>query len=189
MTHAGLASTRWSDASEPRIVSCAARLRRSTPTETVRETFAFVRDAIAHSCDVATDVVPLAASAVLESGTGLCFAKSHLLAALLRASSIPTALGYVRLRDPRAASGFCLHGFDVVELPGHGLVRVDARGDNATVSTTFDPPRESLAYWPAAEGEAFLDGAFVEPVAAVVDAYARARTLRELLADLPDLRV
>jgi len=40
------------------------------------------------------DVVTCSASEVLREGTGICFAKSHLLAALLRAVGIPAGLCY-----------------------------------------------------------------------------------------------
>ena len=50
--------------------------------------FEWVRDAIPHSCDIGTDVVTCAASEVLQQRTGLCYAKSHLLAAMLRCTGI-----------------------------------------------------------------------------------------------------
>lgn len=59
--------------------------------------FIFVRDKISHSWDSQQNPITCRASAVLEHGTGYCYAKSHLLAALLRANSIPAGLCYQRL--------------------------------------------------------------------------------------------
>ena len=59
--------------------------------------FEWVRDEIQHSKDINSDIVTCTASEVLRTGTGICYAKSHLLAALLRANGIP--------------SGFLLPGF------------------------------------------------------------------------------
>ena len=63
----------------------------------VRACFHFVRDAIHHSGDYQQNPVTLSASEVLQHGTGFCYAKSHLLAALLRANDIPAGLCYQRL--------------------------------------------------------------------------------------------
>ncbi|HZT98403.1 MAG TPA: transglutaminase family protein, partial [Ktedonobacteraceae bacterium] len=70
---------------------------RQTETECVRRTFEFVRDTIHHSLDIQSTRVTCNASEVLNYGEGLCYAKSHLLAALLRAQSIPTGFCYQRL--------------------------------------------------------------------------------------------
>jgi transglutaminase-like putative cysteine protease len=44
--------------------------------------FEWVRDEIPHSADVNSDMVTCSASEVLRAKTGICYAKSHLLAAL-----------------------------------------------------------------------------------------------------------
>lgn len=59
--------------------------------------FRFVRDKIKHSMDYQLNPVTCKASDVLKHGTGYCYAKSHLLAALLRANEIPAGLCYQRL--------------------------------------------------------------------------------------------
>ncbi len=59
--------------------------------------FEFVRDNIKHSWDFQLNPVTCKASEVLRHGTGYCYAKSHLLAALLRANNIPAGLCYQRL--------------------------------------------------------------------------------------------
>jgi transglutaminase-like putative cysteine protease len=65
--------------------------------EIARRCFEFVRDEIRHSWDYQLNPVTCRASEVLIHGTGYCYAKSHLLAALLRANSIPAGLCYQRL--------------------------------------------------------------------------------------------
>ena len=52
----------------------------------IKRCYAFVRDEIPHSWDIKTDVVSRTASGVLKNRTGICWTKSCLLAALLRAN-------------------------------------------------------------------------------------------------------
>lgn len=58
--------------------------------EYIKAAYEYVRDNISHSADINEDIVTCTASEVLKAGHGICFAKSHLLAALLRCKSIPT---------------------------------------------------------------------------------------------------
>ncbi|WP_307688168.1 recombinase family protein [Nocardia rhamnosiphila] len=60
---------------------------------------------------------------VLRERVGLCYAKSHLRAALLRVAGIPTGLCYQRLAY---ADGHVLHGL-VVVYPGGGRHRQEPR--------------------------------------------------------------
>ena len=55
----------------------------------IKKAYEFVRDNISHSADINEDIITCAASEVLKAGHGICFAKSHLLAALLRCKSVP----------------------------------------------------------------------------------------------------
>jgi transglutaminase-like putative cysteine protease len=71
--------------------------------------------------------VTCSASQVLLHGTGFCYAKGHLLAALLRANAIPVGSCYQRLRIDGTGPPFCLHGFNSVHLPAIGWYRIDAR--------------------------------------------------------------
>ena len=86
------------------------------------------------------------ASEVLLHGTGYCYAKSHLQAALLRANSIPTGLCYQRLNVETEGSRYCLHGLNSVYLRQYGWYRVDARGNKPGVVAEFCPPVEKLAF-------------------------------------------
>lgn len=58
----------------------------------IKKAYEYVRDNISHSADINEDMITCTASEVLEAGHGICFAKSHLLAALLRCKSVPTGL-------------------------------------------------------------------------------------------------
>jgi len=91
------------------------------PLHVAQVCFEWVRDKIGHSGDVQADVVTCSASEVLRERTGWCFAKSHLLAALLRANGIPSGLCYQRLRRDDG-TGFTLHGLNAVLLPQFGWV-------------------------------------------------------------------
>nr|WP_320193052.1 transglutaminase family protein [uncultured Desulfobacter sp.] len=66
---------------------------------------------------------------VLKYKTGYCYAKSHLLAALLRACNIPAGLCYQRLTIANNKAPFCLHGLNAVYLQRHGWYRIDSRGN------------------------------------------------------------
>ena len=54
-----------------------------------RAAYEFVRDAIPHSAGQRRSARTWRASDVLAQGTGICHAKAHALAALLRAEDIP----------------------------------------------------------------------------------------------------
>ncbi len=148
--------------------------------------FNFVRDEIKHSKDYQLNPVTCKASDVLKQGTGYCYAKSHLLAALLRAHQIPAGLCYQRLTmDEKPA--FCLHGLNAVYLEGYGWYRVDARGNKAGVNAAFCPPVEQLAFPIVIEGEADLPEIWAKPLAVVVDVLESRVDYLDVLNNLPDV--
>ncbi|HET9149191.1 MAG TPA: transglutaminase family protein, partial [Alphaproteobacteria bacterium] len=109
------ASSDYIDWNHPLVIAKARTLAgdSSSDEEIARRCFTFVRDRIKHSWDHRTGPVTCKASEVLIHGTGYCYAKSHLLAALLRANGIPAGLCYQRLLiEPDAPGGVacCLHG-------------------------------------------------------------------------------
>lgn len=156
------------------------------PVITAERCFLFVRDEILHSGDYALNPVTLNASDVLKYRTGFCYAKSHLLAALLRANGIPAGLCYQRLALAGTGSPFALHGLNAVYLPVHGWYRIDARGNRPGIDARFRPPDESLAFVPRAPGERDLPGIFAEPLPEVVEVLGRSLTFDQVLAGLPD---
>lgn len=63
----------------------------------VKTAYEYVRDNIPHTFDVNAQGVACSASDVIKLGHGICHAKAHLLAALLRYAGIPAGLCYQRL--------------------------------------------------------------------------------------------
>lgn len=154
--------------------------------EVAEACFHFVRDGILHSSDYRLNPVTLKASDVLRYGTGYCYAKSHLLAALLRACGIPAGLCYQRLTIENDSPPFCLHGLNGVFLQEHGWYRMDARGNKPSVSAQFCPPVEKLAFPIAIDGEYDVPGVWSEPLEAVVQLLSRWSTYDEVAANLEE---
>ncbi len=165
----------------------AYSLRSDEAQETAERCFVWVRDSIRHSSDHGDAQVTLAASEVLEHGTGLCYAKSHLLAALLRANGIPCGFVYQRLAINEAGTAFCLHGLNGVWLPDHGWHRIDARGNRPGISTRFEPPIEQLAFETKLRGERMFEEVYSEPLPVVVQALQWHTQLSALCLNLPDV--
>ncbi|MGM0770510.1 MAG: transglutaminase-like domain-containing protein [Halobacteriota archaeon] len=136
------------------------------PVKITGKCFEWVRDEIYHSHDHCMEPITLKASEVLAAGTGYCYAKSHLLASLLRANGIPTGFCYQRLSRNENGEPFCLHGLNAVYLPKIGWFRIDARGNKKNIDTKFNPPEESLAYEIKVNGEADLQEIWADPLPA-----------------------
>ena len=88
------------------------------------------------------------ASEVLRFGEGICYAKSHLLAALLRGRGIPAGLCYHRLTlGDTPESGHCLHALNTVYVHSQQRwIRLDARGNKPGVDAQFSLDEERLAF-------------------------------------------
>jgi transglutaminase-like putative cysteine protease len=180
----------WYHADVRTLAWCLAGGERDVP-EVARRCFEWVRDEVRHSVDAGDQVVTCTASEVLSHRTGFCYAKSHLLAALLRANGIAAGLAYQRLSIDGAGPPFCLHGLNAVLLPTHGWYRVDARGNRprgnkAGVDAQFTPPCERLAFRAAVPGESDLPAIHADPLPEVVAALRRHRTVADVGNHLPD---
>ncbi|MCV6589487.1 MAG: transglutaminase family protein [Marinobacterium sp.] len=178
----------------PDIQAKAAQLRRQCNDRhaLIRACFEFVRDHINHSVDYQQNPVTCHASAVLKHGTGYCYAKSHLLAALLRACGIPAGFCYQRLLltdDPQGP--FSLHGLNAVWIEegeqGGYWYRIDPRGNKPGVDAQFTPPVEQLAFALNAPGEEDFPGVYAQPLGVVTQALQRHDDWLQLRGDLPDL--
>ncbi len=112
-------------------------------TDFIRLAYEYVRDNIPHSADINADGVPCSASEVLKAGHGICFAQSHLLAAVLRAKDIPCGFCYQKLiLDDETAPLLVYHGLNGVYVSGYKKwIRLDTRGD-----AEFSVETEKLAY-------------------------------------------
>jgi transglutaminase-like putative cysteine protease len=151
--------------------------------------FEFVRDEIKHSYDYQLGPITCKASDVLKYATGYCFAKSHLLAALLRANNIPAGLCYQRLTIENDQPPFCLHGLNAVFLNHHGWYRIDARGNKEGVEAIFSPPAEKLAYPVISDGESNLPEIWAEPLSVIVEVLEVRKTVTEVAENLPDIQL
>lgn len=181
-----LASCDIIDFDDPSIAHLVNELADTNAIATAKRCFEFVRDHIKHSSDYQFNPVTCSASAVLEHATGYCYAKSHLLCALLRANEIPAGLCYQRLSIDGHGPPFCLHGLNAVYLPEHGWYRMDARGNREDVDAQFRPPVEQLAFKLSHEAEYDLPNIYVSPLPAVTEALKRYETWDELAHNLPD---
>ncbi|WP_028469096.1 transglutaminase-like domain-containing protein [Neptunomonas japonica] len=174
----------------PAVFSKARNLAEglSDPEEIARACFEFVRDEIKHSWDYKMNPVTCKASDALAHKTGYCYAKSHLLAALLRANNIPAGLCYQRLTITNDKSPFCLHGLNAVYLEKFGWYRLDARGNKEGVSAQFCPPIEKLAYSISTQGEADLPEIWAQPHPAIIKALSL-KSYQEVADNLPDIEI
>lgn len=150
--------------------------------------FHFVRDEIDHSFDTKSTIVSVSASDALENGEGICFAKAHLLAAILRGVGIPTGFCYQRvLRKGTIDSGYALHGLNAIYLEGTGWFRVDPRGNKEGIHSTFSMETENLAYPIRPElGEIDYPHVFAEPLPSVIHAMRNAADCSELFYTRPE---
>lgn len=160
---------------------------RASDEAVAERCFEFVRDAIKHSWDYRMNPVTCKASDVLIHGTGYCYAKSHLLAALLRANTIPAGLCYQRLAIEADGPPYCLHGLNAVHLKQHGWYRVDARGNKPGIAAGFSPPAEILAFPVIAASERDFPEIWGEPLPVVVQALTRNYTVEQVFENLPDI--
>jgi transglutaminase-like putative cysteine protease len=167
------------------------QIKAQTPFDEARARLAFVvaRDEIRHPFDAA-DARPVTtcASETLERREGICFAKAHLLAALLRGMGIPAGFSYQRVvRKGTPESGFALHGLNAIYLPSRSRwLRLDPRGNKPGVHSEFSVDEEKLAYpirphW----GEIDYPWVLVKPDASVIVAMRRAKDTGALFDGRP----
>ncbi|MCX7068283.1 MAG: transglutaminase family protein [Methylococcales bacterium] len=186
-----LAHSEYIDCQHPLIIAKAAELANGCQNdETIAKCcFEFVRDHIKHSWDYRLNPLTCKASEVLMHGTGYCYAKSHLLAALLRANAIPAGLCYQRLTIANDAPPYCLHGLNAVYLKDYGWYRMDARGNKAGVNAEFVPPVEKLAFPISDKLERDFPEICTEPLAVVINALTQYDTVEQVFKNLPDIEV
>ena len=146
-----------------------------------------MRDEIKHSRDFNLNPVTCSASDVLHKGSGYCYAKSHLLAALLRANGIPAGLCYQRLSRNDNGEPYSLHGLNAIFLPSFGWYRVDPRGNRKGIDAQFAPPVEHLAFRASLLGEADLPEIWADPLPVIVEALTKHETADALWDNLPDV--
>ena len=186
-----LNSTQLIDWKDPAVHAKAVSLAKGLESDEAiaKACFEFVRDEINHSWDHQQNPVTCKASDVLAQGTGYCYAKSHLLADLLRANGIPAGLCYQRLTISDDQPRYCLHGLNAVYLKEYGWYRMDARGNKEGVNANFTPPQEQLAFPIISEGEADLPEIWIEPLPLIVKTLTQFSNFLDVANNLPDIEV
>lgn len=177
------------DYTHPSVAAKAYELAQgcSSDTEIAKRCFEFVRDEIRHTGDAGEGITTLRASEVLENAQGWCYAKSHLLAALLRANGIPTALCYQRLNCSEDVEGiYCLHGLNAIYLKEFDWYRVDVRGNKEGVNAQFNPPHEKLAF-DLGENEYDLNERYSQPLPVVIEVLKTYKNYSEIVGHFPDI--
>ncbi|MFF9775994.1 transglutaminase domain-containing protein [Streptomyces sp. NPDC013978] len=174
------------DHHHPRVRQTAVRLAETVVDSYgyAQAAFEYVRDGIPHSQDADDPRVTWRASDVLEQRTGICYAKAHALAALLRAEDIPTALCYQRLAHDDG-DGHAVHGLVAVRFNG-AWHRQDPRGNKPGVDARFSLTGERLAWVPdPALGEVDYPTLHAAPHPAVLGALRSAPDRQQLWRTLP----
>jgi transglutaminase-like putative cysteine protease len=124
----------------------------------------------------------------LEHRHGICYAKSHLLAALLRSIGIPAGFCYQWLvfsdDDPRIV----LHGLVGVYIQEKDRwIRLDARGNKPGVDAQFSLEEEKLAFPVRKEfGEYENFTVYPDSSENVIDSLLKSKNVKELIGNLPD---
>ncbi|WP_231597596.1 transglutaminase family protein [Bacillus sp. SA1-12] len=138
------------DYSHPMIQSKVHELfyQEMSEVERVKTAFEFVRDQVSHSWDIQSNRVTCKASEVLQYKEGICYAKSNLFAALLRAVQIPVGFCYQRLMIfDTPDKGYSLHALNGVYLTSiNRWIRLDTRGNKPGVQAEFSLREEKLAF-------------------------------------------
>jgi transglutaminase-like putative cysteine protease len=186
-----LASSEFIDWHHPDVSAKAAELAGGCldRLQVAKRCFEFVRDEVQHSWDFQASQVTCRASDVLHYRTGYCYAKSHLLAGLLRANGVPAGLCYQRLAVVEQGPPYCLHGLNAAYFEDYGWFRFDARGNKPGVQAEFTPPVERLAFRVVGEAEADLPEVWPEPLPSVVGTLLRCQTNQDVCKNLPDIQL
>ncbi len=154
----------------------------------IKNAYEYVRDRISHSADAGEDVITCSASEVLTARHGICFAKSHLLAALLRSKGIPCGFCYQKLiLDDETAPVLIYHGLNGIYLEEYKKwIRLDARGNKDGVNAQFSIETEQLAFPIRPDkGEEDCLVVYPEPDEEILKALKENRTRTELWENLP----
>ncbi|MCJ8311907.1 MAG: transglutaminase family protein [Saccharospirillaceae bacterium] len=186
-----LESSEFINCNAAEIITMARQLKGNlnSDIDISRACFEYVRDVIKHSWDYQTDIVTCKASDVLKYNTGFCYAKSHLLAALLRANKIPAGLCYQRISLSGEGTPYCLHGLNAVYLQDFGWYQMDARGNKNGVEAKFTPPNVQLAFTTKGRFETDIQGIWPQPLPIIVKTLLKYNTCKEVYANLPDIEI
>jgi transglutaminase-like putative cysteine protease len=168
------------------LVDKCLELQKGTEDEIslIKKVYEFVRDEIHHSGDIGEMSVTCKASEVLEAGHGICCAKAHLFAAMLRYFGIPAGFCYQKLSLSQDINTKFLHGLNAVYLKDlDKWIRLDARGNKPGRDAQFSICEEKISRAVNKElGEEDSPVIFTEPNPTVVEILKKSKDMKELWA-------
>lgn len=143
-----LQESEYIDYSNNQIQELIKSFNQENELERIKAVFEYVRDKIEHSYDIRSQEVTRRASEVLEKKHGICYAKSHLLAAILRGMDIPAGICYQKLTlYDKPEDGYCIHALNTVYIKSlDRWIRIDARGNKEGINAQFSIEKEKLAF-------------------------------------------
>jgi transglutaminase-like putative cysteine protease len=175
--------------SSENIVSKAQKLFKgiNNDIEKAKIAFEYVRDEIPHSFDIKSKSITSRASDVLEYKTGICHAKSNLLAGLLRFQNIPTGFCFQHITLANDDSiGYCVHCFNAIYLQDK-WIKVDARGNTKGRNAQFSLDKPILAFTNRNQyDEYFWNGIYASPHMDTMKMLDNAKNLQDILNNIPD---
>ncbi len=152
-----------------------------------RSIFEWVRDNIDHTKDIGQEIVTCKATDTFAKRTGICFAKSHLLASMMRLVGIPCGFCYQVFDSGVAilADSMALHGLNAIYLEKTSQWhRIDPRGNREGIYGGFSLDSEVLPF----PEMAFLDDCvYAAPLENVVHGLENAATITDLWPNLPSV--
>ncbi|MBN1433098.1 MAG: transglutaminase family protein [Methanomicrobiaceae archaeon] len=157
------------------------------PVKKAKIAFEFVRDEIPHSFDTDAKIITAKASDVLAARTGICHAKSNLLAALLRSTGIPTGFRFQHLTllddDSR---GYCVHCYNAVFVDDHWIF-LDARGNKNGVNAQFSTRETIIAFPERMEYDEYTwKGIYAKPQMHIMRMLDSSSTIEEIMDNIQD---
>ena len=187
-----LQENKYIDFSSPNVQEKAAELFNCLrdDIQKAKTAYEFVRDEIPHTFDVRSKFITAKASDVLMYKTGICHAKSNLLAALLRSNGIPTGFCFqhITLADDDSM-GYAVHCYNAIYLDGH-WIKADTRGNKPGVNAQFSLGEPILAFRCRPEyDEYFWPGIYAAPHEPTMQMLERAKSLQDILDNIPDMIV
>ena len=166
------------------IVDKCLELQKGTSDEIslIKKIYEFVRDEIHHTGDIGEMSVTCKASEVLEAGHGICCAKAHLFAAMLRYFGVPAGFCYQKLSSSRDVNIKFLHGLNAVYLKDlDKWIRLDARGNKPGRNAQFSIYEEKISKKVNKDlGEEDSPVIFAEPNPTVIEILKTSKDMKEL---------
>lgn len=154
----------------------------------VEQVYNFVQNEYPHTSDCKRTELSITASDVIKNGHGICMAKSHLFAAILRNFGIPTGFCY-QILCGKQKNHFYPHGFNAVYFKSlEKWIRLDARGNKKGQNARFSIEEEYLAYKPDNfKNEVDLPMYFTSPFKGMIDCMKKCADKPEFFKHLNDL--